>query len=118
MQLSIDFDTPSLPMARAMGDEGMARALEHAETDEPGFSERAQKFVLRYLREHQKSSGELITDACKLAGIVPVEDRAFGPVYSRLLKLNLIHVIGLVPRRKGHGSLGAKLYALVDIDAR
>lgn len=117
MQLSIDFETPSLPMARKLGDVGMARALEHAESDEPGFRERAQEFVLAYLAEHGLSSGELITDACKLAGIIPDEDRAFGPIYSKLLRLNKIRVVGLVPRRKGHGSLGAKLYAPVDIAA-
>lgn len=44
MQLAIDFDTPALPVAQAMGEIGMKRALDHAEADEPGFSERAQAF--------------------------------------------------------------------------
>lgn len=35
MQLAIDFDTPALPVAQAMGEIGMKRALDHAEADEP-----------------------------------------------------------------------------------
>lgn len=33
MQLAIDFDTPALPVAQAMGEIGMKRALDHAEAE-------------------------------------------------------------------------------------
>lgn len=69
MQLAIDFDTPALPVAQAMGEIGMKRALDHAEADEPGFSERAQAFVLEYLRVHGVSSGELITEIRDFTGL-------------------------------------------------
>lgn len=80
-QLQIDFSAPPLPVARAIGDQCMQRAADRAERDEPGFSERAQAFVLRYLAEHGSASGEDITDACKAAGIQPAEVRAFLTAY-------------------------------------
>lgn len=112
MQLAIDFDTPALPVAQAMGEIGMKRALDHAEADEPGFSERAQAFVLEYLRVHGVSSGELVTDACKLAGIKPAEDRAFGPVYAVLARRKQIEFAGFCARRKAHGTSGGRLWRL------
>lgn len=112
MQLAIDFDTPALPVAQALGEIGMKRALDRAEADEPGFSERAQAFVLEYLRVHGVSSGELITDACKLAGIKPPDDRAFGPVYSKLARAGFIEPAGFCARRKGHGTSGGRLWRL------
>lgn len=121
-QLAIDFDapveqpaprdrpTPTLRDAVMLGEAGMARAERAAGND---FSERAEAFVLKYLETVPHSSTELLTDACKVAGIVPPkDDRAFGPVYSRLLRTNAIVTIGDCKRRKGHGTAGGRVVAL------
>ncbi len=111
-QLAIDFSAPPLPVARAIGDQGMQRAADRAEPDEPGFSKRAQAFVLRYLAEQGSASGEDITDACKAAGIQPAEDRAFGSVYSTLSRRKLIVCVGFCARAKGHGTAGGRVWGL------
>ena len=97
MQLAIDFDTPALPVAQAMGEIGMKRALDHAEADEPGFSERAQAFVLEYLRVHGVSSGELVTDCARSA------------VADGFSEVGISHV--LTGRQKTHGGCVWRLAA-------
>lgn len=70
--------------------------------------------MLEYLRQYGATSGDVITDAMKLAGIRPLDDRHFGPVYSYLAHKNrrLIVCVGLVPRTKGHGTAGGRVWAL------
>lgn len=80
------------------------------------FRERASAFILRYLELHGACSGEVLTDACKAAGIVPpkgMDDRAFGPVYQRLAQANQIRVCGSTTRRRGHGTSGGRVWILV-----
>jgi hypothetical protein len=71
------FDVPAVNAAR---DQGMTTVAEHAERVRPSFTEDALKFVVEYLRAHEPTSGEVLTLKCKLAGIVPHDDRAFGPI--------------------------------------
>lgn len=74
MQLSLLFDTAQTPRAYTAADSRKAgeiagqRAADCAERDADGFRARAQAFVLGYLAQHGVSSGELVTQACKLAG--------------------------------------------------
>lgn len=74
----------------------------------------AGAFVLRYLGVHGATSGEDITDACKAAGIVPHNDRAFGPVFMALSRKNFIEKCGTAARRKGHGTSGATIWRLYE----
>ena len=101
-----------LAIARAEGARCMQLALDLAERDEPGFAERAQRFVVAYLGQHGRASSEDITDACKAAGIVPREDRAFGSVYQVLNRRKQIAFAGYCERRKGHGTAGGRLWEL------
>lgn len=78
------------------------------------FREQAADFILEYLVEHGPSPGEDITDACKDNGIIPHDDRAFGPVYLRLYKQKVIEPCGTTPRRKGHATSGGKIWKLCD----
>lgn len=71
-----------------------------------GFIAAASAFVLEHLRTHGPKTGEQLTDAAKKAGIVPGDDREFGPVYSSLHRRGLIHHHGYAPRSKGHGAVG------------
>lgn len=102
----------TLAASRAEGERCMQLALDLAERDEPGFCERAQRFVLAFLAQHGRTSSEDITDACKDAGIVPAEDRAFGPVYGGLNRRKQIVCVGYCGRRKGHGTAGGRMWEL------
>ena len=68
------------------------------------FKERAMAFALDWMAGKGIVSGEDITDACKAAGIVPHEDRAFGPVYLALARQGAIVRVGYMARRRGHGA--------------
>lgn len=116
-QLALIFDAPPQPAytvahARAAGAAAGERAADKAERADDGFRERAQAFVLGYLAQHGTSSGELMTDAAKLAGIKPHDDRAFGPVYAVLARRGLIVAAGFCARRKGHGTAGGRVWRL------
>lgn len=90
-------------------DQAMAQVEEHAG---PSFRQLAEAFVLGFLRSGPATS-ETISDACKLAGIVPHDDRAFGPVYMALSRAGHIRKAGHAVRRKGHGTSGGNVWALV-----
>lgn len=118
-QLHLDLDPPksmqpavALAIARAQGHDAMDRAESKAKAIDPEFIERAATHMLKYLLAHGVSSGEILTDSCKLAGIRSSSDKHFGPVFRRLLTKGAIRFAGFVARRKGHGSAGGKLYAL------
>jgi hypothetical protein len=114
-QLSLIFCPPtprSVEASRARGERAGNLSADKAEAQDDGFKTRAAEFILGYLAHHGSSSGELLTDAAKLAGIRPHDDRAFGPVYAKLLRDKRMRVVGLAPRAKGHGSAGAKVYEL------
>lgn len=119
-QLSLDLEPPAvsrppalLEAARAEGDRLGNLAADKAEQAEPEFRDLAKAFILKYLETHGVSSSELLTDACKLAGIKPPDDRAFGPVYAALSRDNQIAFAGFCERRKGHGTAGGRLWRRV-----
>jgi hypothetical protein len=107
-QLSISFDAP-----RAIGQASAERAQARAERAEPGFGERAQRHILFSLGHLTQASGEALTDLCKRDGITPPDDRAFGAVYAQMVRKGLIRCVGFVPRAKGHGTAGGRVWRLV-----
>lgn len=111
-QLSVNgANRQSIAQARAVGLEAGLRSIDRAEAADPKFSEKALAFVVDHIREKGKVSGESATLAAVQAGINPPDQRAFGPIYAMALRRGLIHVVGYVPRLRGHGSAGGKLYA-------
>ena len=88
---------------REARDTAMARVRRNAGED---FAARARSFALEWMRGKGEVSGEDITDATKAAGIIPHQDRAFGPIYSGLAREGRIVRTGYAPRRRGHGSPG------------
>jgi hypothetical protein len=102
--------TEQLELAIAGRDAGMARVEAKAG---PKFSELARDFVISFLREHGDVSGEKITNACKKSGIVPHDDRAFGPVYMTLVRQGWIVKVGTCKRLKGHHTAGGNIWRLV-----
>lgn len=79
------------------------------------FAADAGAFVVRYLQIHGPTAGEVLTCRCREGGIVPHDDRAFGPVYMRLARLKVIEKVGSVRRERGHGTAGGNVWALARV---
>ena len=103
--------TLTLTEAIKLRDQAMEVIEQHASET---FQDQALAFVLSYLTVHGETSGEVLTDACKQAGIVPHDDRAFGPIYMKLSRKGLIEKCGLVVRRRGHGTAGGNVWRRVE----
>lgn len=103
------FDQP----VNTLRDQSMAQVERHAEERAPGFKELAMAFVLAYLAQHGAQPGELVTLACKAAGIRPHDDRAFGPVYMSLARQGRIRKVGTCIRQRGHNTAGGNIWGLV-----
>jgi hypothetical protein len=71
---------------------------------------RARAAVLELLADGQARSGEAIVDHCQRLGLVPHDARAFGAVFGKLRRMELIEVVGYVERAKGHGTAGGRLW--------
>ena len=119
-QLALAFDPPRLArpavlftLAKAQGEAAMARGEAKATQIAPDFTERASAHILAYLQAHGISSGELLTDSCKLAGIRSSDDRHFGVVFRTMIRRGLIRWAGECRRVKGHASRGGSLYSMV-----
>lgn len=95
--------------ARRKRDDGMDRVERNAGK---WFSLRAQQFIPTYLFDNGPTSGELIVNACKKKGIIPHNDRAFGPVLLKLSREQVIEKDGSAPRLKGHLAPGATIWKL------
>jgi hypothetical protein len=93
-------------------DRAMVRVEAKANSFVLPFSERAAAFVLAYLEAHGPVSSEVLTDACKQAGIMPHDDRAFGPVYMKLARAGQIRKVDTCIRMKGHLTAGGNVWGL------
>ena len=101
----------SLPLAQRLGEHAMQRGQIRAENAEPGFTERAAEFIAWYLRAMGEGvPGEKLTDVCKLHGIKPPDDRAFGAVFKMLVRRGEIRQAGWCERAKGHGTGGGRVW--------
>ena len=102
---------PLTVTVNAVRDEHMARVADAAEARHEGFAAAAAAFVLQYLDVHGPTAGEVLTLACKTAGITPHDDRAFGPVYMTLARRGAITKVGTVRRERGHGTAGGNIWS-------
>ena len=107
----------TLESAIAAGQHGMAISLESAERRDPSFRPKAENAILRHLAHAPgfQASGEELVLICKALGIVPANgDRAFGAVFRALSTSNRIRCLRSdLPRSRGHGTSGGKLWGLV-----
>ena len=119
MQFALDREPAKLnrpavlaAIARKAGEAAIAAGERKAAKVAPAFTSAACAHILAYLAAHGKSSGELLTDSCKLAGIKSSDDRHFGAVFQRLIRDGAIRWAGPCKRIKGHASRGGSLYEL------
>lgn len=113
-QQSLDFTAPPIVQARSVGQAAAEKAQARAERSDPTFSERAAKHILYSLGHLKEASGEALTDLCKRDGITAPDDRAFGAVYAQLVRKGQIRCVGFVPRAKGHGTSGGRVWRLAN----
>lgn len=100
--------------ARALGEDRMQRGLDVANAVDKTFSERAYTFFVSYINDQFPVvggvPGETVTLAAKQAGIVAPDDRAFGAIFAKALRLRAIKIVGECRRVRGHGTAGGHLY--------
>ena len=105
-------NTVSLSDARRIGEEQQRRVAASAERVLPGFADQAAAAIVDFLLRRGRAVSEDITDAVRRDGIAPPDDRAFGAVFGKLQRNGVIACVGYVPRRKGHGAPGARVWEL------
>lgn len=101
-------DQPSKPdlliEALRQRDEGIQRAVDHADRIEPSWSEQARWFALRFFKECEMSpvgvTTEDLREAAIAAGIpAPPDGRAWGGIVRALARRGLIRRIGFATAR-------------------
>lgn len=100
--------------ARAVGEEAAARCLEKAERDTGFDSTGAARFILGWVVRHGATSGEDLVDAAMEHGYRGHDMRCFGGVFGALVRTRKLLVLRSdLPRKRGHGTSGGRLYGLV-----
>lgn len=85
---------------------GMKLAAEHAEESCRGWNDRAYAFLVDYARHHDGFISEDVSDAAILAGEPqPPTLRAWGQIYRRAAKNDVIIQVGTGRSRRRHASL-------------
>jgi hypothetical protein len=104
---------PASVTPRERGENAATACLEKAETTSSFDSASASEFILQAVRTYGPESGEVLVNRAKQAGFVPHDDRAFGAVFSRLVRRHLIECSGWSVRSKGHGTAGARIWKAI-----
>lgn len=107
-QSTLDFAAP-----RAEGERLADLCLCKAERE--GFdSEGAALFITGWVRRNGPTSGEDLVDAAIAHGYRGTDLRCFGGVFQGLVNRNVLRVLRSdLPRRRGHGTSGGRLYGEV-----
>jgi len=103
----------AISKAREARDKGMKQVLKNAENK--GWNgDEAERFIIHRLSQpgYIGETGETIVNAAKQVGIIPHNDKAFGPIFSRLVRRGTIKKDGYRPRTKGHAAPGAVIWVL------
>lgn len=100
-QLSIDFEK-----ARQEAELGMARSLERAECETPGWTEIALDFLIRYAESNEHFAGWMVVKAAALEKNFPKppSEKAWGGVIKRAIGLGLIEQRGSTKDPYRHGN--------------
>lgn len=97
------FDTPApviekpLATGKELRDRGIERAIIHANEMEEGWSERAFILLKEYIKNNTEFLAEDFREWSKDRLIQPAHNRAFGGIFFRARKQNLIKRINCIP---------------------
>lgn len=100
-QFAIDFDA-----AKARRDAGMASALDHAESDEPGWGDHCLALLRQFacLQAEPFTCEQFRAWAYTRGLATPAEERAFGPVTQKAIRGGYIARVGYAPAASSNGS--------------
>lgn len=107
------FHGSSFYAAQIEGQQGMALSLERAERHQPDFASTAKAAILSHLEAVGQASGEDLVDVAIAHGAVPPDARAFGGIFQSLSRAKQIVCLRSdLPRKRGHGTSGGKLWGI------
>lgn len=97
---------PSLEIARAEAEDGMQRALAHAEEQVPTWGDQALEFLKRYAEKRDVFPGWFVTREAELLQAVPTPPtlKAWGAAFKRAAALGYIKRTGYAPDPHRHAS--------------
>lgn len=95
-------------------DRGMVRAALHAAETHERWNDRAYAFLVEYARQHPNFISEDVSDASKEAGFPqPPTDRAWGSVYIKAIKNDVIIQVGAGRSRRRNASICPRWGSLI-----
>lgn len=112
--------TPTMEAARFSRDEGMARALAHAESDHPKWGEVALEFARRYAQNNEFFPWYFVTMKADLDNSfpAPANEKAWGSVTTMAIKRGIIVDSGkTMPHPRRHGVKATVWKSLVFLSA-
>lgn len=117
-ELAFDIPAPAPAVPRRTPRERGAIAAEacvdKAERVRDFDSVGAATFIHGWVVRHGPTSGEDLVAAAKAHGFRGHDDRCFGAVFQSLVRTDRLRVVRSdLPRRRGHGTSGGKLYAAI-----
>lgn len=90
-QLTIEDAIARAEVARELRDDGMRRAVDHANHVEPGWQERAIEHVRAFVMERREFMCEDAREFAEARGMsLPPDNRAWGAVMTKCARLGLI----------------------------
>jgi len=95
---------PGLPLLDAIAaaiarDQGMAVAVDHADTVEPDWQDQAFKFLLAFGPTVEEFQGEDVRVAAEDHVPQPPDNRAWGPIINRAARAGLIRRVDIRPQK-------------------
>lgn len=107
-------DLFELAESEAQRDAGMKLAADHADAAHVGWHDRAYEFLVEFAKHHDNFISEDVSDAAILADEPqPPTLRAWGTVYRRAVKNDVIIQIGAGRSRRRHASICPKWGSLI-----
>lgn len=109
--MQLDLISPDISAARLLRDEGMQRAIGHADSVDEGWSDRAYSMLVDFLA---RSGGraffaEEIRIEAEAAGFpAPPDRRAWGAVVNRAVRAGVVRRIGYGPQQSPNSHCAPK----------
>jgi hypothetical protein len=98
--------SPTVEAARHAAQDGMKRALDHAEADCQGWGDTAMAYLHGYALSHERFTGWLVTTSAELRRAVPTpaNAKAWGSVIQKAARLGIIQKDGFTTDPNRHNN--------------
>lgn len=104
--MTAQMDLLSYIEAQTLAEQGMTRAVDHADREQPGWSEQAFEALLAFaVTTEGEFTAERARAACHELGLAqPPDARAWGSVFNLASRRGHILKVGYAPRACGHNT--------------